>query len=872
MENKEERNYLRKLRFLDKAEKTRFIELSSSINAKRLITLLLITVVAEFYFIFSDITSAAIDTEESQWYFLYSILSVISLFSVIISFIILFLYKRNPIKNLKTLNFGIHFFCTISLLTSIGDIVISCIAYGYGEFTLFFFAIMLIGCFFYLDLIFSQAAIIISFISLEIFISISGAEQMQEYLPYTILYVLITCITCLTRHAQLLKDMRNTERICQMEQEANRQNKLKSSFLANMSHEIRTPMNAIIGMSELALDYNSHPQQKNYIRQIHTSGKSLLAIINDILDFSKIESGKMEIIPENYSFMKLLYDISNVILVRIGSKSVLLSLRINPNLPDNLFGDDIRLRQIILNIAGNAAKFTEKGFIVLEVDFWNEEDYKNLNLENNFTGIKISVFDSGPGIKKDDLALLFNAFQQVGSVITKHKEGTGLGLTISKQLVEQMNGKITVESEFGKGSKFTIYIPQQKKNNQTISQNYQKIFNKAEVYKENNSLVEIPVASLLNTNEIAALFNEIIEDFNFESPEANILVVDDNTVNLQVAEGLLSKFKVKIHTATSGKESLKLLFSDNSKKYDIVFMDHMMPEMDGVETLEKIREKEKNENMAKHIVIALSANAMAGAKEMFIDKGFDDFLAKPVQGKDFAHILGKWLPKDLIIEKKAEDSEDFQEENIEKGKVTFEPNINFSEDFTKEDYCEALNNFDSYETYSKIVKTFYNSIKKNAEQIEDFYKNNEIKSYEILVHALKSSARIIGAKKLSLKAEKLEKAAKEKNIVFIKEHTEDLLTNYNKLIEILSPFIKEREKSNTEEKPELSKDDFFLIIKDIQTALESCDLPTIEEKAEFLKNHQISDYIFSKEAAEKLYQGIEEIDFEKIEEIVNSIE
>ena len=152
MENKEERNYLRKLRFLDKAEKARFIELSSSINAKRLITLLLITVVAEFYFIFSDITSAAIDTEESQWYFLYSILSVISLFSVIISFIILFLYKRNPIKNLKTLNFGIHFFCTISLLTSIGDIVISCIAYGYGEFTLFFFAIMLIGCFFYLEI------------------------------------------------------------------------------------------------------------------------------------------------------------------------------------------------------------------------------------------------------------------------------------------------------------------------------------------------------------------------------------------------------------------------------------------------------------------------------------------------------------------------------------------------------------------------------------------------------------------------------------------------------------------------------------------------------------------------------------------------
>ena len=865
MGNKENSGFLKKFSFINKDEKFNFINLASVINSRRLLIFLIISVFSQLFFIISDFTSASVNADESQWYYLYSMLSVISIISIFASFVIYFFYKRDSIKNMKLFNYGIHIFCLITLLTSVGDVVISCIAYKYGEFTLFFLSILLIGCLFHLNLIFSQTAIITSFVFLEAVILLTGAEQMQEYILYTILYVVIVCIICFSRHAQLLRDMRNTERIKEMEQLALRQNKLKSSFLANMSHEIRTPMNAIIGMSELALEYDCQPQQKNYIRQIHDSGKSLLAIINDILDFSKIESGKMEIVPVNYNLMKLLCDISNLILVRIGSKPIKMILRVNPDLPNNLFGDDVRLRQIILNIAGNAAKFTEKGFIILQADFWENQECPD-NLQKDFIGIKISVIDSGLGIKKEDLNCLFNAFQQVNSKVTRNKEGTGLGLTISKQLVEQMNGKITVESEYGKGSVFTLFIPQQKQNEENIFDNYEKVFENAERCSDNNSLMDIPVASVLNSKDFSSLFGDTTEQISFYAPNANILVVDDNAVNLQVATGLLSRFKVNVETCNSGKECLNLLFAENPNKFDIVFMDHMMPEMDGIETLEKIREKEKELNVRqKQIVIALSANAMNSAKEMFMEKGFDDFLAKPVQGKDFAFILKKWLAKDLITEvNNADEKKSYSATQIE---IPTDLEIPSDEDL---DLDEAVKNIGSYETYSKIVKTFYNTIEKNVTEIEAFYKQKELKSYTILVHALKSSARIIGAKKLSLLAEKLEKAAKENDVDFMEENTEQLLILYKSYGNILKPIAEKKESDS--EKASLSKDDFISILNEIQDSCQTCDLPIIEEKADILSKHQLPIKDNVQEKLDELFAAIENIDFEKIEEVINEIQ
>jgi CheY-like chemotaxis protein len=572
----------------------------------------------------------------------------------------------------------------------------------------------------------------------------------------------------------------------------------------------------------------------------------------------------MEIVPVNYNLMKLLCDISNLILVRIGSKPIKMILRVNPNLPNNLFGDDVRLRQIILNIAGNAAKFTEKGFIILQVDFWENQELHD-NLQKDFVGIKISVIDSGLGIKEEDLNRLFNAFLQVNSEATRNKEGTGLGLTISKQLVEQMGGKITVESEYGNGSVFTLFIPQQKQNEESIFDRYEKIFEDAERCRDNNSLMDISIASVFNSKDFPSLFGDTTEQISFYAPNANILVVDDNAVNLQVATGLLSRFKVNVETCNSGKECLNLLFAENPNKFDIVFMDHMMPEMDGIETLEKIREKEKELNVRqKQIVIALSANAMNSAKEMFMEKGFDDFLAKPVQGKDFAFILKKWLAKDLITEvNNADEKKSSSATQIE---IPTDLEIPSDEDL---DLDEAVKNIGSYETYSKIVKTFYNTIEKNVTEIEAFYKQKELKSYTILVHALKSSARIIGAKKLSLLAEKLEKAAKENDVDFMEKNTEQLLILYKSYENILKPIAEKKESDS--EKASLSKDDFISILNEIQESCRTCDLPVIEEKADILAKHQlpIKDDVLEK--LNDLFAAIENIDFEKIEEVINEI-
>lgn len=629
------------------------------------------------------------------------------------------------------------------------------------------------------------------------------------------------------------------------------ENKMKSMFLANMSHEIRTPMNAIIGMSELALDLKDiSSEARSYVSQIHTSGTSLLQIINDILDFSKLESGKMQIIPVDYDLFKFLYDISNVIKVKIGAKPVKLFLETDPSLPSVVNGDDIRIRQILLNLAGNAAKFTEKGSITIRVEDLLKYESK--------TGLRISIRDTGTGIKEEDLSKLFAAFQQVDMKVTREKEGTGLGLVISKSLVTLMGGSIKVKSEYGKGSIFSITIPQDPVNNISISDKYKKIFERA-VPVKNSVLVHFDTDNILNKKEFAGFFQETSFKVNFKAPMAKILVVDDNQVNLDVAQGMLSKFGVQITCSESGYDAINHIVN-KKEKYDIIFMDHMMPGLDGIETQKRIRAAETADN--KNIVIALSANAVSEAQSMFINAGFNDFVAKPVQTKDFARTLQKWLNPDLIKEYKVSSNGisnlDVQQntasqttldsQNSSPAEDTFQSIDEIPADFPQisEDKIsiDAIENSGGFNIWHKTIKSFYNSIDSISDEIKKFFTSKDIENYTIKVHALKSSARIIGADKLSLLAEELEHLGKQfqktpdhneqKNIVLqMKKGTEKLIPFLLSYKEILNDAVHYGEASLA--KPEITLEQLHKAAEKIIEACELNELDIIDATIEELK-------------------------------------
>lgn len=663
--------------------------------------------------------------------------------------------------------------------------------------------------------------------------------SIDEFLFFMLLYVVACLLSLMMLNEDLFiervarEDEKSLDDLLKLVElkcnEATMAAEAKSSFLANMSHEIRTPINAVLGMNEMILRESEEENILGYAHNIQSASTTLLSLINDILDISKIESGKMEVVPEKYELGALLYDLILVIQPRLEKKNLLLILDIDKDIPNQLYGDEVRIRQIITNILTNAVKYTETGSVTFHVHM-TRRDKAHIVLH-------VAVEDTGIGIKEGK-DVLVQSFQRGGDLKAHHIEGTGLGLSITQQLLHLMDSELEMESVYGEGSTFSFHLVQ------TV-------------------LDETPMGDI---NELyqKRIKSEKKYQVSFEAPMAEILVVDDNSMNRSVVKALLKQTKVGIDMAENGKQAVEMC---DTKAYDLVLMDHLMPVMDGVEAFRAIRSNELGPNYHTPIVI-LTANAVAGMKQTFLDEGFDGFLSKPVQGELLEATLMKYLPKELVtIVERDEDSGAEESERLQILKDTIE-RLDFIElsledamQFSSGQVVDALDNMKGYLTESEDVR----------KNLTDEYERGDWNNFKIHVHALKSTSRIIGAVHLGYLAEQMELASGREDEAFLHEHMSELMDEYKEFCGCLRELLDQPEvQAIMKKKIEVTIDlkDYLQKLEKLLEQVENFDVD-FDEMGQFVGSFPAQNHL--EEERRKLEEAVDAFDYEGISDQLKAI-
>lgn len=635
-------------------------------------------------------------------------------------------------------------------------------------------------------------AIIAFSVSMSVGISLQKAVFTHVYVVYFFTMLALLLILFSLETPDYGKLSATMDELKEARDEAERATSAKSAFLARMSHEIRTPINAILGLDEMIIRESRDNGIKKYALDVRSSGQALLSLINDILDFSKIESGKMEIMDANYDLAELLYEVDTITSGRAKAKELDFFINVDPEIPRFLRGDENRIRQVLINLLSNGVKYTEKGRVTLNIN------YERITDDDNHANITFLVKDTGVGIKPEDIEKIFMPFERVAGSEARKIEGTGLGISITQQLLELMGSKLEVESEYGKGSSFFFTIKQEVKE-WTYVGNYED------------------VSRTLDSSHSG--YEE-----SFTAPKARILVVDDVPLNLTVVKGLLKNSLMTIDTASSGKEAV---FMASKNEYQVIFIDHLMPDMDGIETAHIIRESEESKNR-KTPLIALTANAVSGAKEYYLTEGFAGYLSKPIIPSELERFVIRYLPIEMI-EDAPKPGESADENSTIIKKLADIPELNVEAGITASGTPEI---------YVKVAEDFYNTIDTRTELIETACENDDIENYTIQAHALKTSARLIGYAALSNMAKDMEDKGNEGDVASIRVRTKELLFMYRGIKAPLATVFGGEDEAD---KPLITEEQLKDAVRTIYTCEEKFDTEMAEMVFEQLSAYKMPD-------------------------------